>query len=488
MLQQSSINDLKKRVQKRKFDNYLYEISFSRMRSFTDQKVRFDFPVTAVIGTNGGGKSTVLGSAGLAYASIKPREFFPKSTVSDSSMAGWRVDFDLEAKNEGAQGKVSAKFVDKRWRRDNSRTRSVVYFPIQRTVPAGEVSRFRKFIGSDPVENHFYEELNEQVVTWTSRILGRDTGSYRKIFLKDEDEDYILVGKTGESDFSQFHFGAGEASIIEIVNRIEGADNSSLILIEEIENGLHPKAVVTLIEYLVDVAIRKRVQVVFTTHSSRALAHLPPEAVWACVDGKLQQGILSIDSLRAMIGDVEKSRVVFAEDQFACDWIEDAIRQADANFFHEVELHATGGYPYNLQQTDYHNKNPSINGKSIAVALIDGDQEVDAKCESKVAQLPGGIPEDEVFQNIFAKIDDVASKVQQRCNLQYLSIDEIKARIESVRVENKDPHDLFREMSERFDFVSEIIIRKAFISLYNELNSAAMSSVVENIKNLTEHE
>ena len=52
-----------------------------------------------------------------------------------------------------------------------------------------------------------------------------------------------------------------------MVAEIEASPDSSLILIEEIENGLHPVATRRMVEYLIDVAERKKAQAIFTTTS-----------------------------------------------------------------------------------------------------------------------------------------------------------------------------------------------------------------------------
>jgi hypothetical protein len=72
--------------------------------------------------------------------------------------------------------------------------------------------------------------------------LGKDLTQFKTAKLHEHAVDYILLGFQKSNDYSQFHFGAGEASVIEMVTRIEAADNEALILIEEIENGLHPVA------------------------------------------------------------------------------------------------------------------------------------------------------------------------------------------------------------------------------------------------------
>ena len=68
----------------------------------------------------------------------------------------------------------------------------------------------------------------------------------------------MLSGQTeGRKTYSEFHFGAGESSVIKMVMGIENAQDNSLILVEEIENGLHPLATLRLVDYLISVAERK---------------------------------------------------------------------------------------------------------------------------------------------------------------------------------------------------------------------------------------
>jgi predicted ATPase len=58
-IQPSDIINLEEKVKKRSYGNYLIGLRMHNVRSFTNQYVEFKFPITAVIGTNGGGKSTV---------------------------------------------------------------------------------------------------------------------------------------------------------------------------------------------------------------------------------------------------------------------------------------------------------------------------------------------------------------------------------------------------------------------------------------------
>src|ERR1035438_3177011 len=80
-----------------------------------------------------------------------------------------------------------------------------------------------------------------------------------------------------EPHIQNFTLGLVKSSVIRMVMKIESLSDNSLILVEEIENGLHPVATARMVEYLIDVAQRKSAQAMFTTHSNDALAPLPPD-------------------------------------------------------------------------------------------------------------------------------------------------------------------------------------------------------------------
>lgn len=61
------------------------------------------------------------------------------------------------------------------------------------------------------------------------------------------------------------------------------------MLIEEIENGLHPVATVRMVEDLVEAADRKKIQAIFTTHSNDALKPLPSKAIWVATQDRIFQ-------------------------------------------------------------------------------------------------------------------------------------------------------------------------------------------------------
>lgn len=479
-IRQSTIDNLEERVRKLAYHAYLPSLRMSNVRSFEKQNISFDFPVTAIIGTNGGGKSTVLGAAALAYKTVKPGDFFPKSNIGDNSMANWRIDYDIidRSINKGGIFTRNARFVSAKWRRDNVPDRQVIVIPIQRTVPANEQTKFKHFIGlaqkhKDDIE---FTPIGSDVLNHVGRILGKDASKYQRISLSSDKSKSILVGMKNSNDYSQFHFGAGEASIIDMVIKLEEANDNALILIEEIENGLHPLATRKMVEYLFDVAERKKCQIIFTTHSEYALDVLPPKAIWACIDGVAYQGKLTIESLRALTGNVTKDRAIFVEDDFAADLCSEIVRQYAPKLLEKVQIHKAGGFPYVVDVLKHHNANPTVEHE--AVAVIDGDNPPLSEPNNNVLTLPDGAPEAIVFGYIHSHADEVAALIQQRCQCPAVSQDRIVEEVRRVAIDTTDHHLYFSKLGRNLGFLSEIIVRRGLCSIYVENSVAELMPLV----------
>lgn len=56
----SQIQKLLEKSRKLHYEQYLYKVGLVKCRAFVNQTITFDFPVTALIGPNGGGKTTIL--------------------------------------------------------------------------------------------------------------------------------------------------------------------------------------------------------------------------------------------------------------------------------------------------------------------------------------------------------------------------------------------------------------------------------------------
>lgn len=467
-IRESTKIELLEKVRRHDYGKYLIKASIERIRGFTGEDIFFEFPVTALIGPNGSGKSAVLGAAGCAYKPVKPGIFFPKSTVGDESMSGWRVEYELIDKqiNPRQTIKRTSNFRQAKWVRGDVADREVLFFGIERTVPAGEKTRYKQLMRSTYVHRPPLEPLDPGVARQVEHILGKSVADYRTTRYGHDDK--FLIGRAGANQYSEFHFGAGESSIIRMVTKIEKASPNSLILIEEIENGLHPVATQRMVEYLIDVANRKSIQTIFTTHSDYALSPLPNEAIWASIDGKLRQGKLSVEALRAVAGRVDKKLAVFVEDVFAKVWVDTILRETLGSDYDQVEVHAVHGDGNAVATHRSHMSNPAVRFKSLCV--IDGDSQQREDRDEGVIRLPGTQPELAVFECIRNRLDRDLAVLTVSCQRAPEAQDLVNQVLEEVASTNRDPHLLFNQVGIKIGFIPEATVRGAFLALWVRAN------------------
>lgn len=78
-----------------------------------------------------------------------------------------------------------------------------------------------------------------------------------------------LIRKPGRNAtyYSERNFSLGELSILKLLIKLKDIQDKSLVLIDELELAVHPRAQVRLFNYLAEVAVNKRLTIIFSTHS-----------------------------------------------------------------------------------------------------------------------------------------------------------------------------------------------------------------------------
>ena len=84
---------------------------------------------------------------------------------------------------------------------------------------------------------------------------------------------------SGGLRYSEAFAGSGEYAVAMIVHRISNAEECSLILLDEPEVSLHPRAQKVLLTFLADQVKRKKHQIIFASHSPDMIRSLPPDAI-----------------------------------------------------------------------------------------------------------------------------------------------------------------------------------------------------------------
>lgn len=275
----------------------LEEVTIKGLRGIADLRVPLPFPVTVLAGPNGCGKSTVLFALACAYRvpEASPRVFTPASLFPDFRPDMPTVEADLADAYRDAE--ITFSYVAgnvrlqmrwsrgaKKWnrsyfgrKRGSQPTRPIYLRTLSNLSNPSEVRSVLQM-----AQRSFRPELvDASNVAFAQRILSY---RYAKLSLFTSGLRSILFAERERSEsgpeavrYSEFHMSAGERALLRLSLSISKLENA-LVLIDEIEAGLHPFVQQLLMLELQRLALRNQLQIVVTTHSPIVLDTVPPEA------------------------------------------------------------------------------------------------------------------------------------------------------------------------------------------------------------------
>ncbi|MCT8267715.1 AAA family ATPase [Afifella sp. JA880] len=77
----------------------------------------------------------------------------------------------------------------------------------------------------------------------------------------------LALGTSPQTYHSEKHFSLGELCVLKLLRLLKNVANNSMIIVDELEMALHPRAQVELLRYLEQQAKDKSLTVIFSTHS-----------------------------------------------------------------------------------------------------------------------------------------------------------------------------------------------------------------------------
>lgn len=275
--------------------NTLLKISIlnGKIRGVSPVEIAFKYPITAIVGENGTGKSTILALISCAFHNDtsfcpqnkarvnakKPqfyytyRDFFTFSK-SETGISGIEIKSEYHSRT-GVKQDIRKKKPSGKWNDFNRRPkRAVSYLGINRIVPPSESNPHRHYCRSFTNASFDEEQLN-QLRDSMSHIIGRE---YSNVELMKFKSYYLFKVKRNNITYTGFNMGAGENAVLGLILEILSAGRGALIVVDEIELGLHTQAQIRLVEELKKLCQKYKCQIICSTHSKEILQHLPPSA------------------------------------------------------------------------------------------------------------------------------------------------------------------------------------------------------------------
>lgn len=372
-------------------------IEQSSIRGLGKFEMAFNYPITVIVGENGSGKSTVLSLISCAFHNNTP--FCPMSLLANTKKQRCHYTYsDFFAFTAAERGfmadiKITSTFLsDKKtsdtrskspkgkWKDYDTRPkRAVSFLGINRILPPSESQTYRNYSGSFGA-NKLSPASSRELADYMNQVFGRDyTGITQASHHK-----YRLYGCTRTTgSYTGFNMGAGENAVLQLLYEILTAGNGALIVVDEIELGLHVQAQHRLMAILKELCLKNKTQIICSSHSSTILSSVPHDArvMVKSRPGTIDvvYGISAEMATSELSGLLSVEKEIFVEDPVAKAFIETVL---PCNIRRRVEVKVLGSADSSML---YAMETHFREGRSNFISVMDGDKR--SEKEKKIKEV-----------------------------------------------------------------------------------------------------
>ena len=419
------------------FKNYIEYMQFPFYKNLVEHsRINFDFPMTVLIGKNGGGKSSTLHALfgapqgytcgdfwfstevdPIAESGNKNRYFYGYREERDSDIKEvmkTRMRRGSETKKEDPDYWETSRPVQKDGmmpgKRNSPVDKEVIYLDFRAEVSAfDKIFHFSKdglekrkellrkrsvylkrlfddeamrFKGLADDKMGKMEVLSPIVVEIIGSILNKQ---YTDIRVADHRlfKNYgtsVYIKNKYATGYSEANAGSGEVAVVQLVRRIENASEYALVLLDEPEVSLHPGAQENLKAYLLDEIKKKKLQVIISSHSPVLIKGLPNSAIKLFKTNEkgkfyIEENVHYQEAFYDIEDKVSDKKIIYCEDYAAQILIEKTlVHMKKERFFEVVYFH--GGEKTLIN----HYMTPITLNKTLSeriFMMLDGDMKTD---------------------------------------------------------------------------------------------------------------
>ena len=346
----------------------LSKLSITKCKRFKEKAdFNFIFPLTVLVGQNGSGKTTVTRAIKLLKSNYEPQCEFFETEIDDGGFANARFDYIVDGHKLAYQHTVKPR----KWNLEGDLPQRVSITSIQTKSFVGGIEK--SFLYDNIAKSARREDQVDYVQKQAHKIQQEpQEGSSKRRYSMTKNEIEVVnrildshyqaieiirhkffrgtwatnILFQNESSFCEYNSGSGEFLVATIVREVEKAQNNSIVLIDEPEVSLHPRAQYRLVEYFFDAIKRKHIQMIITTHSEHIVELLPKEAV-ICLrknEGEtyVQQNVIPELAFLEIGSPIINRKRIIVEDEMAKRIVEKVLEEEGLNELVSVEFYPGG--------------------------------------------------------------------------------------------------------------------------------------------------
>lgn len=237
------------------------------------KSLSFEIPTKGVwllTGLNGSGKTSLLAALYRIKNSTAYQKYFRTSSLNN-----YDTFIDSKISYTIGQEIVTYKYSGERWRATPAKHSNLFDSVPYPTVKFIEVNakRVEPSLHDIQAVPRSVRSVSSVIIDFMKTVLNDNKWANLKFINYTRgigNRAYMIpYTKSGVTHYySEKNFSLGELCILRLACALENIQSNSLILIDEIEIALHPKAQINLLRQLKNIASQKNLTVIFSTHSS----------------------------------------------------------------------------------------------------------------------------------------------------------------------------------------------------------------------------
>lgn len=279
-----------------RYPRFFNTIRFEQFRHINNVTLNFVNPITVISGSNCSGKTTTLMAIACSHYHFMRRNVvngtwertrwgdLMRFTRHDVQLFDWTYyvsyrDGLFHSPEKRGQHKITGKWNGVAKKEGQIGTpstgtngRKVYLIDVNRIIPGRHLSRTNYMKARRLLTT---EIVNKRLVNAYVSYVFENNYQVKNFFSAADSQLYAF---TGSNRYTSFNTASGEDVIVSMISDIVNAEENSLILIDEIEMGLHPKLQRRLMDVFFRISRIQKKQFIITTHSYAILDSVLPES------------------------------------------------------------------------------------------------------------------------------------------------------------------------------------------------------------------